>query len=106
MSVRTQKTRFVLKLRYLAEAAAFFTVIGFFRLFHIDAASAIGGFFGRHVLYRTSISDRARGNLRAAYPDKSDAEIALMRALKHTLDPNNILNPGKLLPQGGGAPSG
>jgi len=74
MSVRTQKIRFVLKLRYLAEAAAFFTVIGFFRLFHIDAASAIGGFFGRHVLYRTSISDRARGNLRAAYPDKSDAE--------------------------------
>jgi FAD/FMN-containing dehydrogenase len=37
---------------------------------------------------------------------KSDGEIALMRALKHTLDPNNILNPGKLLPQGGGAPSG
>jgi FAD/FMN-containing dehydrogenase len=30
---------------------------------------------------------------------KSDGEIALMRALKHTLDPNNILNPGKLLPQ-------
>src|SRR6185295_15955976 len=31
---------------------------------------------------------------------KSAAEIELMRALKRTLDPNNILNPGKLLPPG------
>jgi FAD/FMN-containing dehydrogenase len=29
---------------------------------------------------------------------KSAAEIELMRALKRNLDPNNILNPGKLLP--------
>jgi FAD/FMN-containing dehydrogenase len=29
---------------------------------------------------------------------KSAAEIEVMRALKRTLDPNNILNPGKLLP--------
>jgi FAD/FMN-containing dehydrogenase len=29
---------------------------------------------------------------------KSDTEIGTMRALKHTLDPKNILNPGKLLP--------
>ncbi len=29
---------------------------------------------------------------------KSDAEIGTMRALKRTLDPNNILNPGKVLP--------
>jgi FAD/FMN-containing dehydrogenase len=31
---------------------------------------------------------------------KGSDEIALMRALKHTLDPKNILNPGKLLPTG------
>jgi len=69
------RMRFGLKLRYLAEAAAFFTFIGFFRLFGLDTASAIGGAFGRHVLYRTSITKRARENLRAAYPDKSGGEI-------------------------------
>jgi FAD/FMN-containing dehydrogenase len=37
---------------------------------------------------------------------KTADEIEVMRALKRTLDPNNILNPGKLLPQGGGAASG
>jgi FAD/FMN-containing dehydrogenase len=30
---------------------------------------------------------------------RSTDEITLMRALKQTLDPKNILNPGKLLPQ-------
>jgi len=29
---------------------------------------------------------------------QSEAEIGVMRALKRTLDPNNILNPGKVLP--------
>jgi FAD/FMN-containing dehydrogenase len=33
---------------------------------------------------------------------KSADEIEVMRALKRTLDPNNILNPGKLLPSGRG----
>jgi FAD/FMN-containing dehydrogenase len=28
---------------------------------------------------------------------RSEAELALMRTLKHTLDPKNILNPGKLI---------
>jgi KDO2-lipid IV(A) lauroyltransferase len=66
---------FGLKLRYLAEAAAFFTFIGMFRLLGVDAASTLGGFIGRQVLYRTRITDRARVNLRAAYPSMTDAEI-------------------------------
>lgn len=30
---------------------------------------------------------------------RSETEVALMRALKQTMDPGNILNPGKVLPQ-------
>ncbi|MGH6879260.1 MAG: lysophospholipid acyltransferase family protein [Rhizomicrobium sp.] len=55
-------------LRYTFEAAVFFAVIGFFRLFSLDAASAVGGWCGRILLYRTSLSGRARENLVAAYP--------------------------------------
>ena len=31
---------------------------------------------------------------------KSQSEMEITRALKHALDPNNILNPGKLIPAG------
>jgi KDO2-lipid IV(A) lauroyltransferase len=62
------------KLRYGAEAAAFFTMIGFFRLFGTDTASALGGWIGRTIFYRTGTSKRARANLEAAYPEKSVAE--------------------------------
>ncbi len=63
------------RLRYGAEAAAFFAGIGFFRLIGLEASSAVGGFVGRHVFYRIrGIMNRARENLRAAFPEKSDAE--------------------------------
>jgi KDO2-lipid IV(A) lauroyltransferase len=63
------------KLRYGAEAAAFFAGIGFFRLIGLNASSAVGGFIGRNVFYRVrGIMNRARDNLAAAFPEKSQAE--------------------------------
>jgi KDO2-lipid IV(A) lauroyltransferase len=63
-------------LRYRVEALAFFIFIGFFRLFGLDGASAIGGWIGRNVLRRTVMGSRARDNLARAYPEKNEAEIA------------------------------
>ena len=55
-----------LKLRYLAEAAVFFAFMGLFRLLGLDGASALGGFIGRAILYRTGMTKRARENIRAS----------------------------------------
>lgn len=62
-------------IRYIAEAAGFFFLMGIFKILGLDGASALGGFIGREILYRTPITNRARKNLRAAYPEKSPAEI-------------------------------
>jgi Kdo2-lipid IVA lauroyltransferase/acyltransferase len=56
-------------LRYGAESAAFFPFMAFFKLVGFDAASALGGFIGRHIFYRLPPANTARQNLRAAYPD-------------------------------------
>ena len=70
------------RMRYWAEAALFFAFIGFFRLFGLDGASAIGGFIGRNVFYRVPVMNRARDNLHAAYPEKTGAEIeTIIRAM-------------------------
>ena len=66
---------FGLRARYLAEAAAFFAFIGIFRILGADAASAVGGFIGKHIFYRAGVTNRARGNLRAAFPEKTSHEI-------------------------------
>jgi KDO2-lipid IV(A) lauroyltransferase len=64
------------RLRYRAEAAPFYMFMGVFRLIGIDAASALGGFIGRHVFYRIRpVIDRARDNLRASYPEMKQAEM-------------------------------
>jgi len=63
------------KLRYYLEAAVFFSVIGFFKLFGIDTASAIGGWIGRNLFAPTPLSRRARSNLALAFPEKNAAEI-------------------------------
>lgn len=61
-------------LRYLAESALFFPFMGFFRILGLDAASATGGFIGRHVFSRLRPAETARANLKAAYPEMSDRE--------------------------------
>ncbi|MGC8534278.1 MAG: lysophospholipid acyltransferase family protein [Rhizomicrobium sp.] len=67
------------RLRYRAEAALFFAFMRAFRLLPVDAASALGGFIGRHLLAHTPIDQRARHNLEAAFPDKSPQELAGIR---------------------------
>ncbi len=62
------------KLRYGAEAALFFLFLGFFRLIGVDAASAVGAWIGRHVLYHLGWARKAHANLAAAFPEKTEAE--------------------------------
>lgn len=70
------------KLRFLAEALPFFLFMGLFRLIGIDAASALGGFLGRHVFRFLPPANIARENLKRAYPEKSAGEIeAVVRGL-------------------------
>ena len=57
------------------EAALLFLIFGLFRLVPIDPASAAGGAIARTIGPRLRISRRARKNLRAAFPEKDDAEI-------------------------------
>jgi len=70
-------------LRYGAEALPFYLFMGLFKLLGIDAASAFGGFIGRHVFYRVKpVADRARENLKAAYPEMSQTEMeAILREM-------------------------
>ncbi len=65
---------FGLTFRYIAEAALFFPFMALFRILGIDAASALGGFIGRHVFYRLPPANTARQNLVAAYPTRNKAD--------------------------------
>lgn len=56
------------RLRYGAEAGAFFAFMGLFRILGIDRASALGGFIGRNILYRTGVTKRARMNFAPPIP--------------------------------------
>lgn len=75
MSDAHEPLSFGRRARYLAEAAVFFTFIGIFRILGADAASAVGGFIGRNFFYRIAVTNRARTNLKASFPEKSVAEI-------------------------------
>lgn len=67
------------KLRYGAEAALFFAFMGLFRVLGVDAASALGGWIGRHVFSRLPPDRVARANLAAAFPEKSTTERDAIR---------------------------
>jgi len=61
------------------------------RIVHDVVRDFDGSFSAEHGIGVMKRADLARY--------KSPVEIDLMRALKRTLDPNNILNPGKLVPE-------
>jgi Kdo2-lipid IVA lauroyltransferase/acyltransferase len=62
-------------LRYRAEAAGFFTLMGLFRVLGLRPGSALGGFVGRAIFYRLPITDRARTNLRTSFPQMPDTDV-------------------------------
>src|SRR5258708_38309438 len=74
-SQETPNVSFGRRLRHYLEAAGFFLVMGFFRLFPTDRASAIGAWIGRNLAAPTPLSRRAAANLPHAFPQKSEAEI-------------------------------
>ena len=57
------------------QAAAAFTVYMFFRMLPLDWASGLGGLLARAIGPRLRLSDRARKNLRAVFPDMTAAEV-------------------------------
>ncbi len=61
--------------KHPVEAASLFIALGVFRLLPIDVSSNVGGWLGRTVGPRLSTSNRARRNLRLAFPEISAAEI-------------------------------
>lgn len=63
------------KIRFLGEAVPFYAFMALFRALGIDAASSLGGFIGRNVFRYLGQAKIARNNLKAAYPEKSAAEI-------------------------------
>jgi len=65
---------FLYKIRYGAEAVASYALYGFLKLLPVDAASAIGGFVGRHLGPHMGASKKAFDNLTRAFPKKTTAE--------------------------------
>ncbi|MHA6848071.1 FAD-binding oxidoreductase [Ralstonia syzygii] len=56
-----------------------------------DVAHQLGGTFSaEHGIGQTGLPEMANY--------KSDVELTLMRAIKHALDPRNLMNPGRLVP--------
>lgn len=64
------------------EAAFAFAVYFLFKLLPLETASAVGGWLGRVVGPLLPLTERARRNLRRAFPEKTEPEIvAIVRAM-------------------------
>jgi KDO2-lipid IV(A) lauroyltransferase len=61
--------------RYGAEAGALAIALATFRMMPLDTASAVGGWIGRTYGPRLRVTDRARRNLRNAFPDLCESDI-------------------------------
>lgn len=64
-----------LKLVHWLQAAGARVLFHLIRLLPFAVASSFGGWLGRTIGPRLKVSDRARGNLRAVFPDKEPAEV-------------------------------
>jgi KDO2-lipid IV(A) lauroyltransferase len=64
----------LLRLQYLLEAAAFFAMVGFFRLLGLERASAFGGWVGRTFGPLTPRHAGAKRRLKRVMPELSEAE--------------------------------
>lgn len=60
--------------RYALEALLAYPLYGLFYILGLDAASALGGFIGRHIGPRLAASRKAKRHLQDALPGKTDKE--------------------------------
>ena len=67
------------RLRYGAEAAAFFAFMALFRVIGLSAASRLGGLIGRNIFCWLPPDRVARANLARAFPEKTAAERNAIR---------------------------
>lgn len=75
-SLRSRLRRIRKYTAYAVEAVFAYLIYYFFKALPLDAASGLGGGLMRRLGPRMGISRVARQNLRAAFPDKSEEEIA------------------------------
>ncbi len=73
--VRVDESKRVKKPVHYVEAAGFFAVMGLFRVLGLNNASAFGGWIGRTFGPRVPPANRARLNLKIAFPDMPEEEI-------------------------------
>lgn len=76
MTAKTQARRrpgLAKRIRYALDAALVYGLAGFFRLFDLDTASNIGGWFGRNVLNPLLGDKASRETIAVAFPELDDA---------------------------------